>query len=77
MSLARHVRSKYPIRIVETLVPRGTVGEVPTLAEVQEKFPEIKTNLDSDLIAVRFPDLDWCIVPRRQVVEIYESTDEL
>lgn len=62
------VTSKYPIKIGNVLVPKGTKGTLATLEEVKKIFPNIKENQSSNQIAVKFLDLDWCIIHKSQLI---------
>lgn len=63
----QQVRAKYPIKIGDALVPKGTVGELVSVSVVVVKFPGIKADPNSPFVAVQFPGLDWCIIPKKQV----------
>jgi len=70
----QQVRAKYPIKIGDTLVPKGTVGELVSVSVVMIKFPGIKSDPASPFVAVQFPGLDWCIIPRKQVEAMTQSS---
>lgn len=63
----QQVKAKYPIKIGDVLVPKDTVGELVSVAVVMIKFPGIKSDADSAFVAVQFPGLDWCIIPKKQL----------
>lgn len=62
------VKSKYPIKIGNVVIPKGVQGTISTLEEVKSVFPNIKENPNSNQIAVKFLDLDWCIVHKSQLI---------
>lgn len=62
------VIAKYLIKIGKVTVPPGTVGKVVTIDEVRKTFPNMVANQSSTQIAVKFLDLDWCIVHRHQLI---------
>ena len=66
------VISKYPIKIGNVLVPMGTVGEVVDVAEMRKYFPKISYKSESGQVAVKFLELNPCIVHTSQLVFNHE-----
>jgi len=64
------VTAKYPIKIGNTLVPKGTVGFIPNEPSdrIKSTFPNLVPNKDSQQVLVKFPNVDECIVHRTQVI---------
>lgn len=63
----QQVRAKYPIKIGDALIPNGTVGELVSVATVRVRFPDIKPDENSPFVAVQFPGMEWCIIPKKQL----------
>ena len=62
------VIARYPIKIGEVLVPRGTAGEVADITDIQKDFPNIKYKNESEQVAVKFLGLKACIVHTSQLL---------
>jgi hypothetical protein len=60
--------AKYPIKIGNILVPKGTEGIMASLEEMQKIFPNIKYSSKSNQIGAKFFDLDPCVVHKSQVL---------
>lgn len=63
----KKVVAKYPIKIGQTLIPKGTVGEVANIEEVRVNFPKIEYKNESKQVAVKFLGLKPCIVHLSQL----------
>lgn len=61
------IKSKYPIKIGKTLIPKGTQGETVSIEEVKKTFPNIEYSLNSIQVAVKFFDLNPCICHISQI----------
>ena len=61
------VKTKYPMKIGGSLIPKDTIGIIAPLEEVRKTFPNIGHDSNSNQIAVKFLDLDWCIVDKFQL----------
>ena len=51
------MKTKYPIKIVNTLYPPGTEVRQATLVEMQQHWPGITTRRGSPQVGVWFPDM--------------------
>jgi hypothetical protein len=64
------VKAKWPIKIGDVLVPAGTEGEtVAPTARILEKFPGLREKPDGQMLLVKFPGLDECLVMPKQVLK--------
>jgi hypothetical protein len=66
--MTNKVVAKYPIKIGKVLVPKGTVGTIPTLDEVKIIWPTIEYKENSKQLPVKFLGLSICIVHTSQVI---------
>ncbi len=71
-SIVLKVLSKHPIRIGETIVPKGSEGESVGLSpEIKSWFPNMLDNPQSQFLGVKFNYLEKpCLVMKKEIVRL-------
>lgn len=76
-NLEMKVKARWPIKIGDTLVPAGTIGEImaPT-PRILAAFPGLAEKPGGAFLLVKFPGLDECLVMPKQVLKLEESGND-
>jgi hypothetical protein len=64
------VRLRYPAKLGDVLLPKGTEGEVINIADsprIQQAFPAIAHNKVSTICIVRFPGQEDCLFEKKHL----------
>jgi hypothetical protein len=64
------VKLKYPAKLGDVLLPKGTEGVIVSIAEsprMQQAFPGVMHNAVSTMHIVRFPGHEDCLFDKKQL----------